>query len=341
MSGQYEAPNVDDKAIWDLWLSMHYLPAATAADELGIIDALCARPMTLDELLQDLSLNRRALGVTMSVLCALNLAARRDGVYHPTSVARAYLRSDSEYYWGPLFSSYKNSSSIHEQLINLLKSGDGGVRDRPSDGWEAGKITPDAAAFIAKFMHAHSLPAAVAAARSGVFRGVKKLLDVGGGSGVFAIAAAQRNKALHASVMDLDTMCDAAQEIFISESGVGDRVDTIAVDMFREDWPKGYDALFFSNIFHDWNEEINATLSKKAYDVLPSGGRIFLHEMLMNDNEDGPLATASFSMLMLRGTKGKQYTLRELTTILEGAGFADVSAMQTSPYYSVVSATKR
>ena len=340
MSGFYEAPGADDKAIWDLWLSMHYLPAATVADELGIVDALCEEPMTLDALAEKLSLNARALAVTLSVLCALNLAARRDGAYHPTMTARTYLRSGGDYYWGPLFSSYKDASPIHAQLLSLLKTGDAGVSGRNVEGWAAGRIAPDTARFIAKFMHAHSLPAAVAAARSGAFRDVKKFLDVGGGSGVFAIAAAQRHPHLQATVMDLDTMCAAAREMFIDGSGVGTRVDTIAVDMFREDWPQGYDALFFSNIFHDWSEETNAKLAEKAFGALPSGGRIFLHEMLMNDNEDGPLTTASFSMLMLRGTQGKQYTFRELTTMLEGAGFTAAAAQQTSPYYSLVSARK-
>lgn len=340
MTNFYEAPPVDDRAIWDLWLSMHYLPAATAAEEVGIFNALCEEPLSLDALAQRLSLNKRSLSVTMSLICALNLVHRREGIYHPSSTARAYLTSDSIYSWSPLFFTFKQSSQIHDELVSLLKSGKTPREDKPSDGWEAGKIPPDVARGIAKFMHSHSLPAAVAAARSGAFNGVEKFLDVGGGSGVFAIAAAQRNPSLKATIMDLDTMCDAARELFVATSGVGDRVDTIAVDMFREDWPLGYDAMFFSNIFHDWDDEINLALSKKAFDSLPSGGRIFLHEILMNDNEDGPLTPASFSVLMLRGTKGRQYTLSQLTEFMEGAGFDKVEALQTSPYYSLVSATK-
>ncbi len=340
MSVYYEAPPVDDRAIWDLWLSIHYFPAATAVQEAGIFEALEDGPLSLDALSEKLSLNPKALGVVMSLVSALGLVTRRDGEWRLTPHSRTYLLYDATYSWSPLFDVYKNSSPLHGELLSLLKTGEPPRPDKPSDGWEAGKVPPDAARSIAKFMHSHSLPAAVAAARSGVFAGVKKFLDVGGGSGVFAIAAAQRNPDLKATIMDLDTMCDAAQVLFIANSGVEDRVDTMAVDMFREDWPTGYDALFFSNIFHDWDEEINARLSKKAFDVLPTGGRIFLHEILMNDNEDGPLTPASFSVLMLRGTKGKQYTLRELTRFLEGAGFRNVSVVQTSPYYSVVSAEK-
>ena len=62
--------------------------------------------------------------------------------------------------------------------------------------------------------------------------------------------------------------------------------------------------------------------------------------MSMDDEESGPLTAASFSLLMLRGTRGKQYTLRELTDCLESAGFADVEATQTGYYYSLVSARK-
>jgi acetylserotonin N-methyltransferase len=110
--------------------------------------------------------------------------------------------------------------------------------------------------------------------------------------------------------------------------------------MFRKDWPTGHDALFFSNIYHDWNEATNRELSAKAFAALPSGGRIFLHEQLMDDTLDGPVTTASFSVLMLRGTRGKQYSLGELTAILESAGFKGVRATHSCGYYSLVEAVK-
>ena len=60
----------------------------------------------------------------------------------------------------------------------------------------------------------------------------------------------------------------------------------------------------------------------------------------MNDNGDGPTTTASFSVLMLLGTKGRQYSLAELRGFLEGAGFEKVNSIPTCSYYSLVSATK-
>jgi hypothetical protein len=65
-----------------------------------------------------------------------------------------------------------------------------------------------------------------------------------------------------------------------------------------------------------------------------------LHEMLLDDDGDGPVTAASFSMLMLLGTQGQQFTLPELKRMLEGAGFANVDARHTYGYYSLVTAIK-
>ena len=48
-----------------------------------------------------------------------------------------------------------------------------------------------------------------------------------------------------------------------------------------------------------------------------------------------------FSLMMLMGTLGRQYSLPEFRAILEGAGFTEVRACRTGGgYYSLVSATK-
>ena len=187
-------------------------------------------------------------------------------------------------------------------------------------------------------MHAHSVPAAVGVAGHYDFGGITRVLDVGGGSGCFMVAAAQAHPHLHCTVMELPAMCEAAS-VYIHAGGVADRVDTCAVDMFRQPWPRGYDALFFSNIWHDWNVRTCQWLAARAFEALPSGGRILLHEMLLDD-EAGLVTAASFSLLMLLATQGQQFTAGELTAILRGAGFARIDVTATHAYYSVVTGHK-
>jgi acetylserotonin N-methyltransferase len=61
----------------------------------------------------------------------------------------------------------------------------------------------------------------------------------------------------------------------------------------------------------------------------------------MDDDGAGPWQAASFSLLMLLGTLGKQYSLAEYQDILGSAGFTDVCAKRSGGgYYSLVSARK-
>ena len=195
------------------------------------------------------------------------------------------------------------------------------------------------ARMVTAYMHSHSLAAAVAMARAPVLRGVRRLLDVGGGSGCYSIALAQADARIHCVILELSAVCNAAKD-YIAAGGVTDRVTTVAANMFRDAWPEGYDGLLFSNIFHDWDYSTCRTLAARAFQALEPGGRIFLHEALLDDTRDGPLTTAAFSIQILIGTRGQQFTLADLAGILQGAGFVDVQHASTHAYFSVVSATR-
>ena len=110
--------------------------------------------------------------------------------------------------------------------------------------------------------------------------------------------------------------------------------------MFREPWPTGYDGIFFSNIFHDWDRNRCLFLSRRAFEALPSGGRIFVNEMLLDETKDRPLAATSFSMTMMVYTQGKQYSATELRGILSESGFEDIQVTPTHCYYSLATASK-
>jgi acetylserotonin N-methyltransferase len=348
---RYEAPSTDDRQIWDLWLAGAYQGTIVAADDAGIFASLAEQPATIEELAERLDYDVRATGIVLRLLAALRLTVARGGVYQLTDTARLYLVKSSPFYWGPMMRVAVSEWHRDTALAKLEQKGSADAAGpegtprvsgsgRPADGWAAGEIAIGQAEKIAVSMHAHSLPSAIGAARNYDFTGVKRILDVGGGSGCFMIAMAQAHPQLEATVMELGTMCEVATR-YIAAGGVAARVDTAAVDMFREPWPKNYDAVFFSNIWHDWNFRTCAWLAERAYEALPRGGRIMLHEMLLDDDGGGPPTTAAFSMLMLLATQGQQFTFAELKGLLEKAGFVGVTAQQTAGYYSITTGYKR
>jgi hypothetical protein len=141
------------------------------------------------------------------------------------------------------------------------------------------------------------------------------------------------------TILELPAVCQVARE-YIDRFGLHSRIETHAADMFRDPWPGGHDAIFFSNIFHDWDRERCLELARRSFAALPPGGRIYAHEALLSDAGDGPLTVALFSMHMLIRTEGKQLSASELRALLEQAGFTRVSVTPTCGYYSLVTGTR-
>jgi len=331
-------PPIDDTQIWDSMLSLYNTHAIALALELQVFEAFDA-PMSVEELVSKTGYSTRGIKALLAMLKIRGLLDRHEGRYQLNNLSRTYMLKDSPYYWGPFFSWTSASLPNYKIYMENIRDGETKEEREAADGWESGEMDPEFARTITDYMHCHSIASAVGMSQTCDFSGVNKLLDVGGGSGCYAIAIANANTDMQATIMELKPVCAVAED-YIAKAGVSDRVDTKAVDMFREAWPEGYDAHFFANVFHDWSFETCAELAKKSYASLAPGGRICLQEMLLDEGEDNPAAPVAFSFLMTWGTKGQQFTLDELRGILESSGFKNIRAQRSYGYYSLVTGDK-
>ena len=335
-------PTIDDTLIWDTWLSQFKLPIVNTNLEVGTFKALSDGAFTTDELARVLKVDARALAMHLAALCAMGFVEKRLGTWRATHQARTWLHPEAKGYWGHFLGQIDRNEHIRGRLLESLRTGkrpEEGTDKRPA-GWEQGTMPPEVAEGIARFMQAHSQAPALGAAPQPVFAELRHLMDVGCGSGVYGIEIARANPGLKVTLMDLKEVAHEAGK-YVTAEGMGDRVGTAGVNMFEEAWPTGPDGHLFCNVFHDWSDETNRDLARRSFEALPAGGRIFLHEILMDDDYTGPYPAAAFSLLMLIGTLGKQYSLAEFREILESAGFENVQAQRTGGgYYSLVSALK-
>jgi len=148
-------------------------------------------------------------------------------------------------------------------LMTFLRTEHLGEDDRITRRWERGEMTRADAQGGNRRMHSHSFPTALGLAQAVDFAAVRRLLDVAGGSGCYSIALALRNPDLRCTVADLPFIAEDAQT-YIQRYGCQDRVDTSGFNMFDDPWPRGYDAIFFSNIFHDWDARRRDDLSARG-----------------------------------------------------------------------------
>jgi hypothetical protein len=333
---QLEPPSCDDRRIRDIEAATFHLPVLTVADELGLFALLAKQPATASEIAGALSLGARATEALLGLLTALGLLIQYDGKFTNTEVTDNYLLPESPYYLGAWLRAVRERPptyvSVHEAILkDDLRSHTG--------EWLAGGLDPEQAKQFTGRMHSRGLPLAMGVARRGNFDGVSRLLDVAGGSGCFCIALAMRYPDMRFTVLELPSVCPLTQQ-YIDDYGLSDQIDTYAADMFNDPLPTGYDAIFLSDIFHDWERERNLQLARRSYEALPAGGRIYLHETLLQDSKDGPLAAITHSLRMLMNTQGKQFTATELSDLLSESGFEAVQVTPTSAYASLISARK-
>lgn len=325
-------PRCDERQIFDLFAAQVQTRVTEIALRIGMFEAL-KEPSEVAALAATLTIGERATESLLTVLSAAQLVEISASTVGLTDIAREYLLSESPFFKGALF---QNISNDEVDLLRKVHLQDDVPRPITTQ-WLAGRVLK--ADSQAQVMHAHSFAAASFFAQQPVFQQVDRILDVAGGVGSVSIALALKNPHLRCSVMDLPPMAALARS-FSERFGVADKVAFIGQDVFSSEWPAGYDAVILSNVLHDWDHSRCKALIQKAFHAIPVGGRIFVNEMLLNEDRKGPIGPALFSAVMLLFTEGKQLTMSELAALLELAGFQQAVASARFGYYSLVTAQK-
>lgn len=156
--------------------------------------------------------------------------------------------------------------------------------------------------------------------------GVRTLLDVGGGTGIYSLALLRANPELRAMIWDRPEVLKVAAE-FAAEHRLQDRVELRAGDMFADAVPAGCDAMLVSNILHDWDVPECRRLVRRLADALPAGGRLMIHDVFLNDTMDGPLPIALYSAALFSVTEGRAYSGGEYRAMLRDAGLTPSDAI--------------
>lgn len=177
---------------------------------------------------------------------------------------------------------------------------------------------------------------AVALAEKYDFSRYRTLCDIGGSSGVLAIALARRHPHLKIVTTDLPQVTPHAQRK-VDKAGLGDRITVQPLDFLKEDFPK-VDVITMTQVLHDWNLKHKTHLIKSAYEALPSGGALIAVETLIDDDRRKNLFGLLTSLNALVETgDGFDYTGADFTRWTKEAGFRRTEVIPlTGPTSAIV-----
>ena len=166
-----------------------------------------------------------------------------------------------------------------------------------------------------------------------------RLLDIGGGTGIYSIALVQKHPTLVATLFDRPEVLKVAREMG-EAYGVLDRLEFVEADMFTDNLPTDADTILLSNILHDWDVPQCEQLVSKCAAALPAGGRLLIHDVFLNDQLDGPLPIALYSASLFSFTEGRAYSAAEYRNWLSGCGLQPQPILPTRVHCGVLAGVK-
>lgn len=334
-------PQTDPLAIYRYRDGLYAADLLTAAlAEFDLFTWLAAHPSDLAGMCRELAIKPRPTDVMVTLFAANGYVTAVDGVYHVTALAREHLVSSSPWFIGPYFLSLRERPVVKD-FITILRT------DRPANWgsyrdhkeWGEAMLTPEFATSFTAAMDCRGLYLGAAAAQAVEAHGWNRLLDIAGGSGIYACAMVARHPHLTAAVFERPPV-DGIARTMIAQRGCTERVDVIAGDMFVDPLPRGFDRHLFSNVLHDWDEPKVRTLLAASHAALEPGGTLIVHDAHLNADKAGPLPVAAYSALLMSVTEGKCYSIAEMETLLGDSGFRDVQLTPTVADRSIITARK-
>lgn len=313
---------------------------AAALVHLEFFEWLDAHPADLPTMCRELGLALRPVDVMLTLFAALGFVEQREGVFHLTLMAREHLLKKSQWGMGPYYAALKDRPLCHD-YVRVLRTGLPANWAAAKDGKDWHKSMEDAA-FADQFtaaMDCRGVYLSAAAARAVDLRGRTRLLDVAGGSGIYACSLVARHPHVRATVLEKPPV-DAVARRAIARRGFTDRVDVLPGDMLATDFPAGHDVHLISNVLHDWDEPAARQILARSFRALPPGGLLIIHDAHINETKTGPLPVAKYSALLMHSTEGKCYSLAETRAFLTEAGFTEMQFTSTAADRSVVTARR-
>jgi hypothetical protein len=334
-------PATDPLAIYRLRDGLYGVDLlAAAVSHFDFFTWLADHPSTLGGIAAHFGFKIRPLDVLLTLSASLGLITQAGGVVHLTLRAREHLVTGSPWCLKPYYDALRDRPQTKDFASVLTTGRPANWASSDPNAWAQAMEDASFAERFTAAMDCRGMLLGPALAKVAGLEGFDRLLDLAGGSGIYACALAAHFPNLSCSVLERPPVDRIASES-VAKRGFASRVSVIAGDLFAEGLPTGFDAYLISNVLHDWDEADVREILFKVGRAIPSGGRLLLHDAHLNDGKTGPLPVAQYSALLAHSTEGRCYSTLEMRTWMDDAGFDWVGHHPTAVDRSVIIGERR
>jgi 2-hydroxy-4-(methylsulfanyl)butanoate S-methyltransferase len=298
--------------------------ALFAALNLELFRHLSQGASTLAELSAATGVRPQSLATLLATLRSVGVVTATDGTYANAPAAERYLVPGRPAYFGDYY-----RHQIDRQLYPGMMGLDAGLRGDTAglahDSMSSMLADPVEAEAFSRAQHAGSIGPALMLSKALSLDGARSLLDVAGGTGAFSICFCRANPALRASIIDFPSVTAVAQR-FVAEAGLADRIALVPGDAREVEWPVAQDVILMSYLLSAVGESDIDLLLARAHAALAPGGRLIIHDFMLDEDQGGPMPAAVFFLFYLAlRTDPLSFTASEIKQRCAQAGFVDAT----------------
>lgn len=311
--------------LYQLGIGHYFSRALALATKLGVADALADGPRDAAALAAATGTHAPALQRVLRLLVSAGVFDEpTPGTFALTDTG-TLLRRDVPFSMRAavlLFAGVPMQDAWRE-LEYCVRTGEPFFRQDTPDGdaFDALARNPEQAAVFDEAMAAFTRQIALAVAASYDFTGLRRIADVGGGTGALLLGILGAHPHLEGIVFDRPAAAASARAA-IAGAGLDGRCAAVEGDFFHA-VPPGCDAYLLKHVIHDWDDTRAGAILSTCRAAMPPGAKLLIVEGLyparVASDEASRGATAN-DVNMLVCTGGRQRSEAEFRALYDAAG---------------------
>ena len=278
--------NVSPRELNEMHIGIIRAKLLLAGIELEIFNHL-SESLSADAVAKAISAHPANTRLFLDGLVANGLVAKKNGLYRNTPITQEFLVESSPTFLGQLLILMEEVelwNAALEDLPRLIKEGPPPPSPEVDMGTEE-RWAQDAVTMANSQRSGMAQQIAKIISQLPEFPTFKRMLDLGGGAGIYGIAIAGAHPSMEGVIFDRPAMVKVA-ETFIKEYGLEDRMGVMGGDYTCDPIGDGYDLIWASSALNFARDDLDQ-LTKKIYDALgPGGVFVSYHEGLTHERTE-------------------------------------------------------
>ena len=292
--------------------------ALLAGMQLDLFTPLKAGPMRPAQIADVIGVDVAKLKPLLYALVAAELLTVKGDRFANTVEANHFLVRGSPAYMGGVHPLYADLWEAVLQTAESIRTG------QPQAKHDYTQMPREALETFYQGLHPGALTTGRTLVKDYGLSSCQRLLDVGGGSGGVAIAAAKACPHIEAAVVDVSNVTPITQR-FVAEAGVSDRVKVITGNVVEAPLDGSFDAVVLKSFIQVLSPSDAQRALKNINATMAPGGVIYILGIGILDNSRiSPRGAAITNTIFINiYDEGQAYTEAEYQDWITAAGFVD------------------